>query len=51
MMKRRLRRDLTAVFQYLEGAYKKDGERLFIVVCSDSLPWSVVIGQGVMVLK
>ena len=27
--KRRLRRDLTAAFQYLKGAYKKDGDRLF----------------------
>jgi len=33
--KRRLRDDLTAAFQYLKGAYRKDGEGLFIRVCSD----------------
>jgi len=33
--KRRLRGDLTAAFQYLKGAYKKDGEGLFTRVCSD----------------
>ena len=27
--KRRLWRDLTAAFQYLKGAYKHEGERLF----------------------
>jgi len=33
--KRRLRSDLTAAFQYLKGAYRKDGEGLFTRVCSD----------------
>ena len=34
--KRRLWRDLIAAFQYLKGAYRKDGEGLFTRVCSDS---------------
>jgi len=38
--KRRLWGDLTAAFQYLKGAYKKDGEA-----------GPVVIGQGVTVLN
>ena len=33
--KRRLRGDLIAVFEYLRGAYKKDGERLFSRACCD----------------
>ncbi|GAB0178051.1 hypothetical protein GRJ2_000270400 [Grus japonensis] len=33
--KRRLWRDLIAAFQYLKGAYKKAGERLFTKACSD----------------
>jgi len=33
--KRRLRGDFRAVFQYLKGAYRKDGEGLFTRVCSD----------------
>jgi len=33
--KRRLRGDLTAIFQYLKGAYKKDGEGLFTKACRD----------------
>jgi len=32
--KRRLRGDLIAAFQYLKGAYRKDGEGLFTRVCS-----------------
>ena len=35
MEKRRLRGDLIAAFQYLKGAYKQEGERLFIRVDSD----------------
>ncbi|KFQ60197.1 hypothetical protein N334_00832, partial [Pelecanus crispus] len=33
--KRRLWEDLIAAFQYLKGAYKKTGERLFTRACSD----------------
>jgi len=33
--KRRLRGDLRSAFQYLKGAYRKDGDRLFTRVCSD----------------
>ncbi|KAK4829331.1 hypothetical protein QYF61_003207 [Mycteria americana] len=33
--KRRLREDLTAAFQYLKGAYRKDGDRLFSKACCD----------------
>jgi len=33
--KRRLRGDLIAAFQYLKGAYRKDGEGLFTRVYSD----------------
>ncbi|GAB0209231.1 hypothetical protein GRJ2_003388800 [Grus japonensis] len=33
--KRRLRGDLIATFQYLKGAYRQDGEGLFIRDCSD----------------
>ncbi|PKU32189.1 hypothetical protein llap_17506 [Limosa lapponica baueri] len=33
--KRRLRGDLIAAFQYLRGAYRKDGEILFPKACSD----------------
>jgi len=32
---RRLRGDLTAAFQYLKGAYRKDGEGLFTTMCSN----------------
>ena len=31
--KRRLRGDLVVVFQYLKGAYKKDGDKLFSRAC------------------
>ncbi|KAJ7415268.1 hypothetical protein BTVI_38828 [Pitangus sulphuratus] len=33
--KRRLQGDLTVTFQYLQGAYKKDGNRLFSRACCD----------------
>jgi len=33
--KRKLRRHLTAAFQYVKGTYKKAGEGLFTRVCSD----------------
>jgi len=33
--KRRLWGDLIVAFQYLKGAYRKDGEGLFTRVCSD----------------
>ena len=35
LVKRRLRGDLIAAFQYLKGAYKDAGEGLFIRDCSD----------------
>ena len=35
--KRRLRGHLTAALQYLKGAYRKDGEGLFIRECSDRM--------------
>ena len=33
--KRRLWEDLTAAFQYLKGAYSKDGENIFRRACCD----------------
>ncbi|KAK4818447.1 hypothetical protein QYF61_013134 [Mycteria americana] len=33
--KRRLQGDLIAAFQYLKGAYQKDGDRLFSTACCD----------------
>ncbi|KAK4830079.1 hypothetical protein QYF61_008417 [Mycteria americana] len=33
--KRRLQGDLIAAFQYIKGAYREDGERLFTKACSD----------------
>ncbi|PKU40136.1 hypothetical protein llap_9559 [Limosa lapponica baueri] len=35
--KRRLQRDLIMAFQYLKGAYRRDGERLFFKECSDRM--------------
>ena len=35
--KERLQRDLTVAFQYLNGAYKQEGERLFTRVESDRI--------------
>ena len=35
--KRRLQGDLLAAFQYLKGAYRKDGEGLFIRECRDRM--------------
>ena len=34
--KRRLRGHLTTAFQYLKGAYRKDVEGLFTMVCRDA---------------
>jgi len=34
--KRRLWGDLTAAFQYLKGTYKRAGEGLFVMSCTDS---------------
>jgi len=31
--KRRLQRDFTVAFQYLKGAYRKNGEKIFSRVC------------------
>jgi len=31
--KRRLQEDLTEAFQYLQGAYRKDGENIFSRAC------------------
>jgi len=33
--KRRLQGHLIVAFQYIKGAYRRDGERLFTKVCSD----------------
>lgn len=33
--KRRLRRNLSTAFQYIEGAYKEEGERVFTRACSN----------------
>lgn len=34
-LEKRLQGDLIAAFQYIKGAYKKDGKRFFARVCSD----------------
>jgi len=34
--KRKLQGDLTAAFQYLKGAYRKDGDKLFSGACCDT---------------
>ncbi|KAJ7408630.1 hypothetical protein WISP_120335 [Willisornis vidua] len=34
---RRVQGDLIVAFQYLKGAYKKDGERLFTRACRDRM--------------
>ncbi|KAJ7418049.1 hypothetical protein WISP_61280 [Willisornis vidua] len=38
--KRRLWGDLVAAYQYLNGAYKKDEDRLFTRACSDRTQWN-----------
>jgi len=38
--KRRLRGDLIVAFQYLKGAYKQEGERLFVRVDSYRTRWN-----------
>ena len=40
--KRRLWGDLIAAFQYLKGAYKKDGDRLFSRACSNRISSNVL---------
>ena len=35
LKKRRLQEDLTVIFWYLKGAYKQEGEQLFMRVDSD----------------
>ena len=45
--KRRLLRDLIVAFQYLKGAYKQEGERLFTGVGSDRTRGNgFKLGQG-----
>jgi len=34
-VKKRLQGDLTVAFQYLQGAYKKNGDKLFTRACCD----------------
>ncbi|KAK4825521.1 hypothetical protein QYF61_000034 [Mycteria americana] len=44
--KRRLQGDLIAAFQYLKGAYKKDGDRLFNRACSDRTRGRNILREG-----
>ena len=44
--KRRLRGNIIAAFQYLKGAYRKDGEGLFIRECSDMMK-GVLVSAGI----
>ncbi|PKU43519.1 hypothetical protein llap_6175 [Limosa lapponica baueri] len=41
--KRKLRGDLVAAFQYIKGAYRKDGKGLFIRKCSVRVLPGVII--------
>jgi len=43
LQKRRIWRELIAIFQYLKGAYKKDGDKF--------LAGSVATDQGIIILK
>jgi len=43
---RRLRGDLRAAFQYLKGASKEDGDRLFSRACVTGLHGKVLVAGG-----
>jgi len=50
--KRRLRGDLIAAFQYLKGAYKKDGENLFSKACCNrTISNGFKLGEGRFILN